>query len=60
VLRELAYEKNFDGISPLKMALDNNQFGLIKILCEKKIITVFEPEYEEDVIAYILRFALVA
>jgi hypothetical protein len=59
-LKALAIEKNFEGISPIKMALDNNQYSFIKILCERKIIEIFEPDYEEDIIAYILRFAQVA
>lgn len=57
ILKRLAIEKNFEGISPIKMALENNQYGFIKILCDKEIIKIFEPDYEEDIVAYLLRFA---
>ena len=53
-------EENFDGISPLKMALDNNQYDFIKILCKAKIIDKFNEKYEDDVIALVLRIASVA
>lgn len=57
ILKRLAVEKNFEGISPIKMALENNQYSFIKILCDKGIIKEFAPEYEEDIISYLLRFA---
>ena len=56
----LLVEKNYEGISPLKMMLDNNQYGLVKLLCERKIVDKFEATYEEDIVAYLLRFAQVA
>lgn len=59
-LQVLLLEKNYEGISPLKMMLDTNQYGFIKALCEKKIIDKFEASYEEDLVAHLLRFAQVA
>ena len=57
ILTNQAYEKNFDGISPIKMALDNNQYSFIKILCERGVIGTFLTEYEDDIISYLLRYA---
>ena len=60
VLKVMLLEKNFEGISPLKMMLENNQYSLIKILSDKGIITIFETEYEEDIVSYLIKFAITA
>jgi hypothetical protein len=59
-LKVLAIEKNFEGISPIKMALDKNQYGLIEILCKEGAVDKFEEEYEDDVVNLCIRIALSA
>ena len=59
-LQDLLIEENFDGISPMKMALDNDQYDFIRILCKAKIIDKINSKYDDDVISHILRLAIAA
>lgn len=46
-LKNLIMEQNYDGVSPMTLMLENNQYSLVKILCEQHIIDNFFPEQEE-------------